>query len=422
MSPAERLLAVVRDNRQGHRCALPSWCTAHPETLAAIFAAHRDNDDPVLVEATCNQVNQEGGYTGMTPQAFRVFVEGLAKAEGIDTRRLIFGGDHLGPNPWRHLSANEAMRRAGEMVRAYVEAGYVKVHLDASMRCADDALLEKAEIAARAAELCAIAESAAPKATLIYVVGTEVPIPGGETTPLAAHAVTPAANVHRTIDLHRKAFASLGLDDVMNRVVAIVVQPGVDFNNNEILRFDRNAAAPLVQALVEHPTIAFEGHSTDFQSEAALAGLVDSNFAFLKVGPELTFAFREAVFAMALMDGAFAGLGDSSVVRALEEVMDADPSEWRSYVAEGDSAREDRLFGLSDRVRYYWGREPVRAAVNAQMTRIDSRKVSPGVLHQFMHAVTNDKLPALLSKRVIHAKVQEVVRRYRNAAGARSQQ
>jgi D-tagatose-bisphosphate aldolase class II non-catalytic subunit len=417
MSLPDRLLAVVRDNRQGLRRALPSWCTAHQETLAAILAAHRDNDDPILVEATCNQVNQEGGYTGLTPQAFRAFVEGLAKTEGIDIRRLIFGGDHLGPNPWRHLTSREAMRRAGEMVRAYVEAGYIKIHLDASMRCADDVVLEESEIAARAANLCAIAEQASSKSHLVYVVGTEVPIPGGETTPLAAHAITPAANVDRTIDLHAKAFASRGLGDVMGRAVAIVVQPGVDFNNNEILHFDKTAAASLVQALAEHPTIAFEGHSTDFQSGAALGDLVDCNFAFLKVGPELTFAFREAIFAMASADNVFAGLGDSAVVRALEEVMDADPSQWRPYVAEDGNARIDRLFGLSDRVRYYWGIQSVRTAVGAQMARIDSKVIPPGVFQQFVGALEGDKVSTALSKRVIEVKVQEVVRRYRNAAG-----
>ena len=422
MSPSDRLLAVVRDNRQGLRRALPSWCTAHPETLAAILAAHRDNDDPILIEATCNQVNQEGGYTGLTPRAFRAFVEGLAKEEGIDARRLLFGGDHLGPNPWRHLTSHEAMSRAGEMVRAYVEAGYIKIHLDASMRCADDGSLQESEIAGRAAELCAIAELASSEPSLVYVVGTEVPIPGGETTPLSAHAVTPAANVHRTIDLHDKAFASRGLGGVMRRVIAIVVQPGVDFNNNEILHFDKTAAASLVEALAEYPTIAFEGHSTDFQSETALAGLVDCNFAFLKVGPELTFAFREAVFAMASADTVFAGLGDSAVVRALEEVMDADPSQWRPYVAEGRDARIDRLFGLSDRVRYYWGKQSVKSAVDAQMARFASKDISPGVLRQFIGALESDKPSTTLSKRVIEARVQKVVRRYRDAAGAAVQQ
>ena len=37
----------------------------------------------LLVEATCNQVNQDGGYTGMRAADFRSFVTGLAAARGL---------------------------------------------------------------------------------------------------------------------------------------------------------------------------------------------------------------------------------------------------------------------------------------------------------------------------------------------------
>jgi D-tagatose-1,6-bisphosphate aldolase subunit GatZ/KbaZ len=43
------------------------------------------------------------------------------------------------------------------MVAAFVEAGFTKIHLDASMACADDTDLSAAEKAARAADLCAAA-------------------------------------------------------------------------------------------------------------------------------------------------------------------------------------------------------------------------------------------------------------------------
>ena len=75
---------LIAANRAGERRGVPSWCTAHPQTLSAVLAAHRDNDEPILIEATCNQVNQEGGYTGMTPADFRRFVEGLAHDAGVD--------------------------------------------------------------------------------------------------------------------------------------------------------------------------------------------------------------------------------------------------------------------------------------------------------------------------------------------------
>jgi len=408
MTAADVLLSVVADNRRGRRRALPSWCTAHPETLAAILSAYANDDAPVLIEATCNQVNQDGGYTGMTPADFRRFVEQLAVAANVDPGRIVLGGDHLGPNPWRHLTAREAMRKAGDLVKAYVEAGYVKIHLDASMRCADDSALSEPDIAERAADLCAIAE-AASGGSCVYVVGTEVPIPGGETTPLSAHSVTPAANVSRTLDLHAKAFAARGVADAMQRVAAIVVQPGVDFNNESVVEFDKAAAAPLAQALAEHPSIAFEAHSTDFQSDAALADLVALGCAVLKVGPELTFAFREAAFALAAIERPFSGLGDSEIVRALEAAMEAEPADWRPYVVAGPNERIDRLFGLSDRVRYYWGKPGVRAALQALVQRVGAAPVRAGVLRQFCGEGG--------SADIAGRRVGAVVSRYRIAAG-----
>ncbi len=416
MNAAAQLRAIVRDNRAGVRRALPSWCTAHPDTLKAIIAAHRDSDDPILIEATCNQVNQEGGYTGMTPAAFRTFAERLMKDAGSDADRLILGGDHLGPHQCKGLPAREAMRRACDLVRAFVEAGFVKIHLDASMRCADDHELSEATIAERAAQLCAAAEHAANGADLAYVIGTEVPIPGGETEALDALAVTPAANVRRTVNLHRDAFTASGVGDAISRVIAVVVQPGVDFGNSDVVQFDRTKAAGLVDALNDFPGIVFEAHSTDFQTLRSLADLVDCRFGLLKVGPELTFAFREAVFAMAAMEGGLAGIGDSAVVRALERAMDENPGNWRSYIQPGSSEKLERLFGLSDRVRYYWPQQGVVAALSELKARIDSGVVLPGLVSQFAGSLDNTAEVRPLSERLVHTRVGAVVGRYRAAS------
>ena len=170
------LTELIARNRAGQGGGLPSWCTAHPQTLAAILHAYRNDTAPILIEATCNQVNQSGGYTGMTPADFVGFVHGIARSEGVDFARVILGGDHLGPNPWKAKPAARAMAIARDMVAAYVAAGFTKIHLDASMACRGEVLAE-AEMAARAADLCAVAESVAP-GRLVYVIGTEVPVPG----------------------------------------------------------------------------------------------------------------------------------------------------------------------------------------------------------------------------------------------------
>ncbi len=74
-----------------------------------------------LIEATSNQVNQEGGYTGLRPAQFRDLVLGMADQSGLPRERVLLGGDHLGPNAWQSLPADEALGargRHGERVRA----------------------------------------------------------------------------------------------------------------------------------------------------------------------------------------------------------------------------------------------------------------------------------------------------------------
>ena len=407
---------LIAANRAGERRGIASWCTAHPQTLSAILAAHRDGDAPILIEATCNQVNQEGGYTGMNPAAFRRFVEELSRGAGVDPARIIFGGDHLGPNPWKRLPAREAMARARDMMKAYVVAGYERIHIDASMACGDEATVSEQIIAERGAGLCAVAEAAGRGGERVYVIGTEVPIPGGETEALDALAVTPPQAARRTFDLHRRAFAALGIEAAMQRVVALVVQPGVDMGNSQVFGYDRVPAAALSAAVQDIPGLVYEAHSTDFQSETALGDLVDSHFAILKVGPSLTFAFREAVMAMARI-AEIAGLPSSGLVEALEQAMDAHPQHWRGYIPPGPDERLMRLYGLSDRVRYYWPLPPVQAALGRLLSSLDAARIPPGIVSQAAGDMLLERGEPTLSGRVIAAKVGAVVDKYRRASG-----
>ena len=165
----------------------------------------------VLIEATSNQVNQYGGYTGMQPADFRRMVLRLAQEADFAENRLILGGDHLGPNPWQHLSASEAMQNAEAMVASYAMAGFTKLHLDASMPCADDSgPLPDAVVAERAARLCLAAEQAAAGNALLYILGTEVPTPGGATHSLGHLQVTTREAALKTLRIHRDVFTNYG--------------------------------------------------------------------------------------------------------------------------------------------------------------------------------------------------------------------
>ena len=418
MNARDALAAIVAANRSGQGRGIASWCTAHPQTLEAILRAHRDSDEPILVEATCNQVNQHGGYTGMNPARFRTFIEGLASQAGVDVGRIILGGDHLGPNPWKHRPAAQAMSEARDMMRAFVEAGFDKIHLDASMACADDGHLSESAMAERAAELCAVAEAAKGARQPVYIIGTEVPIPGGETEVLDGLAVTPPEAAMRTFELHRSAFAKRGVADAMGRVIGLVVQPGVDMGNVQVFGFDKEKAAPLSAALADFPHIVYEAHSTDFQTERALAELVASHFAILKVGPALTFAFREAVVAMAAIEREMRLPAPSDIVSVLMAAMDANPAHWRGYIAADDQQTLLKLYGLSDRIRYYWPVPAVAASTLAINCLSAAARVPPGLLSQVVGRLDDEKDAAPLSRRIVQAKVGEVVAKYRRASGS----
>ena len=154
------LLDLPAARQRGDHLGIASVCSAHPLVIEAALRLGRDGAGPVLIEATCNQVNQEGGYTGMKPADFRAFVEAIADRVGFDRSRLILGGDHLGPNPWTDLPADQAMDKAAAMIAAYAEAGFTKLHLDCSMGCAGEPVaLDDAATATRAAHLAEVAEA-----------------------------------------------------------------------------------------------------------------------------------------------------------------------------------------------------------------------------------------------------------------------
>ncbi|ECE9764430.1 tagatose-bisphosphate aldolase, partial [Salmonella enterica subsp. enterica serovar Typhimurium] len=171
---------IIARHKAGEHLGICSVCSAHPLVIESALLFDLNTDNKVLIEATSNQVNQFGGYTGMKPADFRDFVYGIAQEVGFPRERLILGGDHLGPNCWQNEPAAAAMEKSVELIKAYVAAGFSKIHLDASMSCADDPTpLDPMVVARRAAVLCKAAEGTAneeQKCHLTYVIGTEVPV------------------------------------------------------------------------------------------------------------------------------------------------------------------------------------------------------------------------------------------------------
>ena len=418
------LTAIPKSFHDGHPTGITSVCTAHPDVIAATLKFGKDGNAPVLIEATCNQVNQDGGYTGMTPADFRDYVFGIADRVGFPRERLVLGGDHLGPNPWRKLDAETAMDKAVTLVDAYARAGFSKIHLDASMACAGEGpALSPDLIADRATRLAAVAEKAVREAgqpAPVYVVGTEVPVPGGALEKIEGLEPTDAAEAAETLELHRVKFEAAGLADAYQRVIGLVVQPGVEFGNENVVPFDPPRAKPLTDWLRTQNQIVFEAHSTDYQTEAALSALVTGGFGILKVGPGLTFALREAYYGLDAVAGElFDDYTARTLPEAMEQVMLANPGDWAPYYAgEGRALHLMRHFSYSDRIRYYWAQPAAQKAVEALMTRLGDSAVPETLVSQFLPLLYPDVASGRLAAtaaNLVEAQVKLVLATYHNA-------
>ncbi|WP_193531732.1 D-tagatose-bisphosphate aldolase, class II, non-catalytic subunit [Roseateles aquatilis] len=393
------MLDIVRRHKQAaplndHSPAvgIPSVCSAHPVVIAATLRECAALGRPALIEATSNQVNQDGGYTGMTPVDFRRFVLALAAAEGVDPGLLILGGDHLGPNAWRKLPAAQAMAKAEVMVARYVAAGFRKIHLDCSMSCADDPVpLPEPEIAARAVRLCLAAEHAWRDTPdrgepPVYVIGTEVPVPGGAHEDLDDLAVTSPQAAGATLALHREAFAGAGLDAAFERVIAMVVQPGVEFDHHKVIDYRPEKARALSAFIETQPGLVFEAHSTDYQTPQRLAQLARDHFAILKVGPGATFALRETLWGLAAIEREWLGrqAGGDDLIETVLGVMRAEPGHWQPYYQDPARLTVDLAYSLSDRIRYYWTHPAVQRACAGLLDRLEHSPPPLTLLSQFL--------------------------------------
>ncbi len=423
------LVEIVAAQKRGEPRGVWSCCSIHPDVVDAALRTARELDTSVLVEATSNQVNQEGGYTGATPAEFAGSLSTAAEAAGLSPERVLFGGDHLGPHPWQREPGERAMAKAREMVGAFARAGAVKIHLDASMRLADDppGPLDEQVAAARTAELGAAAEAGRPDGVEppVYVIGTEVPIPGGEQAHDARPEVTRPEDAARTISLTRAAFRARGLEAAWERVVGLVVQPGVEFGQWRVHEYDPDAARTLSAFIQDVPGIVYEAHSTDYQRSDALQALVRDHFAILKVGPALTFAWREAVFALAAIEqewlGGRADVTLSRLPETVDEVMRRDPAHWQGYYR-GDEAelRFARRFSLSDRIRYYWPRPEVQEALTRLRANLETHPAPLPLLSQHLpgpHRAVRDGRIARNPRELVRFHVREVIEGYARACG-----
>ena len=420
---------MIKAQKDGQSIGLFSVCSAHPMVIDNSIKFAAEHKIPILIEATCNQVNQFGGYTGLAPDQFATFASNLVAQNQLPRDLFMLGGDHLGPYPWKNDLCEIAMKNARRLVHEYVQAGFSKIHLDASMHCADDDPSQPLPIelvAERTAHLCQIAEETAEQLEAaempVYVIGSEVPLPGGTENQEETIAVTSVEDVSAIIGAVKRSFETHGLDQAWERVIAVVVQPGVEFGENHVLNYDSTHTKHLSDYIHRNRQLVFEAHSTDYQTPGSLKGLVEGHFAILKVGPELTFAYREAVFALELIERELLSPELTSNLRiVIDEAMLENPAHWQAYYhgTEKEVAAA-RMFSYSDRIRYYWSVPKVKKALSRLLKNLETVQLPGPLLSQYLPEQHQKISQGKLSNNpmaIIEDKLQQTLEKYAFACG-----
>ena len=344
--------------------ALPSFCTANFDVIESIFYYCNINKLPCLIECTSNQVNQDGGYTSNTPKLFVNKINNLRKKIKLKQSQLFLGGDHLGPLPWKNNTNKIALKKSVKLINSFLNEKFDKIHVDTSIKCKNDKSINNEIIFDRT---CKILSSTIIKKKIndkFLVIGTEVPLSGSNDDKKVI--ITSIKKIKIEALNFKNFLESLHLK---KKIFGLVIEPGMKYMNTSIKK-------PIFTKFLHKKKFSkmnnfvFEAHSTDYQPKKILLKLVDNNFKFLKVGPELTFNYSRSLFFMNKIENKFFKNLTSDIKKNILLSMKQNNTYWKEYYDKNN----DLLFLNSklDRSRYYLNTKIVKNSLRILKNNINS--------------------------------------------------
>ncbi|MCA1758468.1 MAG: class II D-tagatose-bisphosphate aldolase, non-catalytic subunit, partial [Bacteroidales bacterium] len=91
MNVRDLFLGLIAENRRGIAKGMYSVCSANADVLEACFQQAKEDNTMLLIESTSNQVDQFGGYTGMKPTDFVVYINTIAEKVGFPKEMIMLG-------------------------------------------------------------------------------------------------------------------------------------------------------------------------------------------------------------------------------------------------------------------------------------------------------------------------------------------
>ena len=356
--------------------SIPSFCTANEDVIKIILLYCKINNVPCLIECTSNQVNQFGGYTKKSPKEFRDYVFEIAQKINFNKKNIFLGGDHLGPLPWKNLNSNLAIKNSIKMINNYLDSKFCKIHIDTSIKCKNDKIFNSQTKFERARKILKKLKFK-NKSDIFYVVGSEVPTSGSDIKKL----LKPTS--FDTIKKDSIRYSQILFEKTHRyKTYGLVIEVGMKYKDKSIQKPNFRNFLKKKKFSLEN-NFVYEAHSTDFQSIYTLKKLVNNNFKFLKVGPELTFLYLRSLFFMQKIENFFKDKNNSNFKKSLIKEMLKNRKYWINFYKK--NSLKQFLNSQYDRSRYYLDLENVKKSIFKLKSNINkiSKKI---IIKKFMSA------------------------------------
>lgn len=365
MAKTEQLLARIAriEAETGIPRTIFAACPNSVSVVKAAFRAAKRNNAPIYFAATLNQIDCDGGYTGLTPAEF-TRMAALEAAAVNYTGTTIIAIDHGGPwlkdkqnvERWSVEQAMEGVKRSFE---AAVLAGYDLIHVDPTV----DIYVPKGEIidirvvVRRTVELIAHVEKFRRERNLppiSYEVGTEE-VHGG---------LADQQTFDRFLTGLKSGLKEAGLEDVWP--CFIVGKVGTDLHTT---LFDPIVARELTDKVRPYGSY-IKGHYTDGVSNPE--AYPTSGMGAANVGPEFTMSEYDALAELEQCETELEAQGRiaqlSRMTAALKRLV-CDSNRWRKWLQPDEKDREfDELkperqsWLIKTGCRYIWQQPEALAA------------------------------------------------------------
>ena len=364
--------------------ALPSFCTANFDVIESIFYFCNINKLPCLIECTSNQVNQYGGYSKHSPKTFIKEVNNLRKKIKLDQSQLFLGGDHLGPLPWKNNSNKMALDNSINLINKFLNENFDKIHIDTSIKCKNDKFINSEIIFDRTIKILNSSNIKKKIKNKFLIIGTEVPLSGSDDN---KNIIITSFKQIKAESL--KFIKFLNDQKFKEKKFGLVVEPGMKYMNSSIKK-------PLFKTFFKkrkfskENNFVYEAHSTDYQPQKILDKLVDNNFKFLKVGPELTHNYSRALFFMNSIEKKFFKKSESNIKKNIFLSMTKNKKYWKNYYS--DLNEQLLLNSKLDRSRYYLNTKNVKNSIN-----VLKRNINQLEKHRFLSLIQKGSRKNFLS-------------------------